>query len=856
MKKHFIGIGLFALLSACGLEKTSPEPQNEFGIQLPKGFEIERLYQPGAHEQGSWVSLVQDDAGNFYTSDQFGNLYKMILGQGAPKVEKLDLTLGMAQGLLWHNQSLYALVNAHPKNDMGTQSGFYKIIDSNTDQKLDSVITLRHFEGHGEHGPHSLVLGPDGNSIYMVAGNYTKIPKDLSARMATNWQLDNVLPVILDPSGHANELDAHGGWVAKTDLEGNHWELFSIGMRNTYDIAFNADGELFGFDSDMEYDLGMPWYRPIRMTHITAGSQFGWRTGTAKFHEDYPDNLPGIADLGQGSPTGVVAGMGLKFPTAFQKGVFLLDWSYGTLYFADLNEVGSSYSAKISEFLSGVPLPLTDAIVGQDGHLYFLTGGRRLESAMYRVRYTGQESTEKPKASPSEEALALRKLRKQIETYQKNNHPEAIPFLVEHMGHSDRFIRFAARTALENQDSSAWINQEIAENTHAQIEMAVALAHKGTDAQRTQALENLIRHNPKAEMVTIRAIGLLVSRMEAPLTSHTKKALQNSLKPLLLQAGADVNREVVKLLSYLQDSSIIDPVLTAMETDTLIAQSTRDKYLSAAISGRSEQYGKDVANMLANMPNDQHISYAKSLSVITEGWTKKERDRYFDWFQNALQKSGGKMYNKFILAIQREALPYIPENERPYYESLAKNRESGATDYLKGVEQPEGPGKAWTSSEIIETYENRKGVPDFKSGSDMFRASLCINCHSMDGIGGNTGPDLSTVGTRFSLKDLALAIAEPSETISDRYEYTEFTLKNGNTVSGRVLSDVNGKITLSTSAFSPEVTTTIARNEVVKEMISKTSPMPNGLVNRLNETEMVNLITYILQGGKRNPDVY
>jgi len=103
---------------------------------------------------------------------------------------------------------------------------------------------------------------------------------------------------------------------------------------------------------------------------------------------------------------------------------------------------------------------------------------------------------------------------------------------------------------------------------------------------------------------------------------------------------------------------------------------------------------------------------------------------------------------------------------------------------------------------------------------------------------------------------LALAIAEPSETISDRYEYSEFTLKNGNTVSGRVLSDVNGKITLSTSAFSPEVTTTIERNEVVKELISKTSPMPNGLVNRLNDTEMVNLITYILQGGKRNPDVY
>ena len=38
--------------------------------------------------------------------------------------------------------------------------------------------------------------------------------------------------------------------------------MVSIGYRNAYDIAFNADGELFTYDSDMEWDMGTPWYRP------------------------------------------------------------------------------------------------------------------------------------------------------------------------------------------------------------------------------------------------------------------------------------------------------------------------------------------------------------------------------------------------------------------------------------------------------------------------------------------------------------------------------------------------------------------------------------------------------------------
>ena len=424
-------------------------------ITIPEGFEIEKLYSPGAHEQGSWVSVTKDDKGRLYTSDQYGNIYRVTLPSTENKldstlVKKIDIKMGMAQGLLWHKSVLYALVNANNKNSLDIHSGFYKITDANNDDEFDTVTMLRSFDGSGEHGPHNIALAPDGESLYLVLGNHTDIPEDLNSVIPKNWDEDNLLPVIKDPSGHANHIQAPGGWVVKTDFEGKAWTLVNVGLRNTYDIAFNPDGELFGFDSDMEYDMGMPWYRPIRLCHLTSGGDFGWRTGTGKFDPEFPDNLPGIANLGQGSPTGLLEGDGLKFPEYYQNGLYLFDWSYGTMYFASLTPKGSSYTAEVSEFLSGVPLPLTNGIVGNDGALYFITGGRRLESALYKLTYTGDLNNDVKQLSSNKLGEKERELRKKIETFQTKKDANQIDFLVENLDHADRYIRFSSRVALEN----------------------------------------------------------------------------------------------------------------------------------------------------------------------------------------------------------------------------------------------------------------------------------------------------------------------------------------------------------------------------------------------------------------------
>merc|ERR1712023_419708 len=175
-------------------------------------------------------------------------------------------------------------------------------------------------------------------------------------------------------------------------------------------MDFNADGELFAYDADMEWDLGTPWYRPTRVVHATSGSEFGWRSGTGKWPTYYEDSLPPAINIGPGSPVGAAFGYGAKFPAKYQKALYICDWTFGTMYAIHLKPEGASYTATKEEFVARTPLPLTDVAIGRDGAMYFTIGGRGTQSELFRVTYKGDAPTVAvdPREKTGTEARALR----------------------------------------------------------------------------------------------------------------------------------------------------------------------------------------------------------------------------------------------------------------------------------------------------------------------------------------------------------------------------------------------------------------------------------------------------------------
>jgi putative heme-binding domain-containing protein len=839
-------------------------------LRLPDGFVAEHLYSPGENEQGSWVAMTFDDKGRMITSDQYGYLYRLELppiGSDStvkPKVEKLivgnvaepQVGMGYAQGLLYAFNSLYVMVNHNPNETFSQPTGLYRIQDLDGDDQYETITQIRELKGQqGEHGPHSMRVTPDGKGIYLIAGNHVDVPEMNAYRLPNVWQEDNLFPLIKDPRGHANSRMAPGGWIARINPEGTDWELISAGYRNAFDFDYNEVGDIFAYDADMEWDFGMPWYRPTRINHVTSGSEFGWRTGNSKWSPVYPDNLPAVINLGQGSPTNAMFGFKANFPSKYKKALYAFDWSFGIIYAIHLTPNGATYDATAEEFISGSPLPLTDGTIGPDGAFYFATGGRRLDSDLYRVTYKGELDTHKPltEADLPQEA----KLRRELEQYHQAGAPsEGLEKAWAQLGHKDRYVQYAARIVLEHQPVATWKAKAIAESDPTKkIHAILALAHHATDADAAPMLSSLMQLDfkglsAKDKQDILRTIEVILYRYDKGATS-VKPQLVTYLDPNFPANDNMLDRSLSILLVHLDAPTAVEKTLALLKTAKDDENYQKTFTSSSDLVFRNPQYGMDIANMLANVPPAQATFYATVLGGADKGWTAAQREEYFKWINNAYK--GGRSYVGFIDRARKMALASVDKADFEKYDELSggKMLTASGNDIVESGIQPEGPGRRWTVEEAAPLVENLSGR-DHLRGKAMYAATLCKSCHTMQGEGGVIGPDLTQLGTRFSPKDILVATINPSETISDQYHATVLELKAGGSVVGKLNDEDAQNYYISQNPFSPDVIKTVPKNTVVLKKNAEVSIMMPGLINRLNEEELKDLMAYLISGG--NPD--
>jgi putative heme-binding domain-containing protein len=122
--------------------------------------------------------------------------------------------------------------------------------------------------------------------------------------------------------------------------------------------------------------------------------------------------------------------------------------------------------------------------------------------------------------------------------------------------------------------------------------------------------------------------------------------------------------------------------------------------------------------------------------------------------------------------------------------------------------------------------------------------------------GGAVGPDLTQLGTRFSNRDILESIILPSKVISDQYAATDFKMKDGSTITGRLKNEENGKYYISMNPFAPQSLQTILKKDVVATKMSEVSIMYPGTINRLNKEELKDLMAYLTSGANKNHEVY
>ncbi len=830
-----------AIVEALLAGKPSPVPApKRVAVEVPaashlraaKDFAIELLYTVPREREGSWVAMCLDPKGRLIVCDQNGGLYRVTLpriggaavGESGVRTERLDLEIGGAHGLLWAFDSLYVVVNER------NPRGLYRVRDTNADDNFDKVELLREIRGGGEHGIHSIVLSPDGKSLYMVAGNSTELTTVDSSRAPLHWGEDDLLARL--PTGFMDNSYAPQGWIARTDPDGKTWELVAMGFRNPFDIAFNKAGELFTFDADMEWDIGDPWYRPTRVNHVTSGAEFGFRNGNGKWPAFFIDSLGAVVDIGPGSPTGIAFGYGAKFPAKYQEALYIADWSFGKLRAVHLRPEGASYSAEVEEFVSGQPFPVTDFLVNpSDGAMYVAVGGRGAQSALYRVTYRGEEST-----APSEPDTRLqdrRDLRRRLERFHGRRDTRAVEAVWPYLADSDRSIRFAARVALEWQDPTHWRERALSEKeARKAIAALVALARVGgRDTVHRKASD------PSPD-VALRA--QIISALDAiawpSLGPNDRLDLLRAYSLVFTRLGRP-DDERARLIAR------FDPLFPAKtrELNTLLAQ------LLVCLEAPSAA-AKIVAALRDAPTQEEQIDYAVALRLLKTGWTMTLREEYFRWFVKAQGYRGGNTFAGSLRSAKANAVASLSDEEKAALKPVLEARSERQSPQEILAARP--TVKEWTLEELVPIAERGlQGGRSFERGRKLYGEVACSACHRFANEGGSVGSDLSGVAGRFGVRDLLEAIVNPSKTISDQYEAVVIRKKNGQIVTGRIGNLSGSSVSVIENMLDPGAITGVRRAEIASIEPSKVSPMPEGILNTLREEEIQDLVAYLLSRG-------
>lgn len=808
-------------------------------ILMPDGFKVELLYSVPGDTQGSWVNLALDGKNRLIASDQFGGLYRFPVPApgktlNAAAIEKVPANIRAVNGMLWAFDSLYVGVNDYEDS---TNSGLYRITDSDGDDQLDHVELLRHIPSRGDHGVHAVKLSPDGKSIFLICGNNAE-PTEVNRENISNFGEDHLLPRMPDGRGHNRSRLAPAGIIYKISPDGEHWERYSMGYRNIFDADFNADGELFTYDADMEYDFNSPWYRPTRVNHVVSGSDYGWRNGTGKFAEWYADSVPATVNIGPGSPTGVTFGYGAKFPAKYQNAFFIMDWSWGKLYSVFLEPKGSSYTGYKEDFISGVPLPLTDMVIHpEDGAMYFAIGGRRVQSGLYRVTYVGDEDTSPAvKKSAGQDARDVRIV---LEQFHGKEDDRAVQLAWRYLDDKDPFIRNAARSALESQPAANWGRRAFREqNAGKKIQALLAL----TRVRGIDPFHRVDGDIPQNNMQGARILGALADIDYGSLDEQNRQALVRTYHVALNRFRGAETELAGKIISQLDLHFPADN----QESNRLLCETL--VYLQAPSVAQ-----KAIALLEDAATQEEQMEYARSLRMLKTGWTNALRTSYFEWFLKAANFRGGASFVAFIQNIRKDAELTLTSMEKTDLVELLA-REPEVKSSLEAAMSALAGRTNFTDWKLDDLSEAGDNMIDrnFDRGRKMFAATACYSCHRFNNEGGATGPDLTSAGGRYSPHDFLDQIINPSKEINEQFVPAQVSMLDGTAVHGVIVNLKGDVIVVNTDLTNPNQRTNVDRKMVKSIDPSPVSPMPPMLLGRLEKEEIYDLVAYVLSGG--NPE--
>ena len=154
-------------------------------------------------------------------------------------------------------------------------------------------------------------------------------------------------------------------------------------------------------------------------------------------------------------------------------------------------------------------------------------------------------------------------------------------------------------------------------------------------------------------------------------------------------------------------------------------------------------------------------------------------------------------------------------------------------------------------------YAGGSSPGDAAKGRAVF-ARACQQCHTLFGIGGKVGPDI-TGSDRQNLDYLLQNIVDPNAVIPNDYRTSEIETADGRVITGVIQERTGNSLKIITATE----TVLVAHDQIESNLQSELSMMPEGLLAPFKDQEIRDLLYYLRQsaqapllGSKENVDLF
>ncbi|HEV3029699.1 MAG TPA: family 16 glycoside hydrolase, partial [Planctomycetota bacterium] len=593
------------------------------------------------------------------------------------------------------------------------------------------------------------------------------------------------------------------GGILRMRPDATGLEVFAHGVRNILDVAINSEDELFAYDND---DHTKTW--KVKLLHLVEGGAYGF---PYDFKPARRYTLGGIAEYKSGAPTGILAYTEDALPEEYKDNLILCDWGRRTVFRVRVVRDGATYRVAGQEDLIP-PGPDDFRPVGitttPDGLGFYVTDWnfaawkRKKEDAgrLYRLSWRGGS-----RAAPKPEWYLPASRGEKVDA--------GAATLTQALSHPSRSVRIAAQRLLGVPKPVA-LPAELLQSADAALRFkaAAALGRKGDPS----AVPALLKALGDDDAVVRHGVVTALHRIGSA-TAGVWPAIAVGLRsdfPRVQEGTLFALREVY-------DCDVVRALATFGETapDPLRLEAVRI-----------------LGTLLRQPPPWDGRWWRNGPYAFAEDDPKvgPRIDHTVDWAGTNLVLAALRKTLSDESSAIREAAQEAIEPPR-----LASSRVSMAkADAMPSPAVPTGVDPAsyadYASRTKGDPVRGRIFFADARTG--------CARCHRIQGQGGDVGPDLAGIGTKYGRPSLIESVLYPSKQIAEGYAQTQIRMQDGRVIAGLIRSETADDVVL---VDAEGKSNRLKKSDIDARHLSDRSLMPDGLQAALRLQDFADLIAFL-----------